>query len=421
MKKYVWIVVCLMGWLVLPLAAQDDTVQYVPKYNAPDLDEISDYVDSLKAISDSITAEIRRVQKVEDSTAGENRKRILLDVSGIEAPQSPDEFEQLEHLPPVSQGYTGTCWSFAGTSFLESEIMRTVGLKVKLSEMYVVYWEYVEKARNFVRTRGRHEVWSGSQANAVLRIGEKYGLVPKVTYPGNTFDDNYSHTALGNEIQAYLKLVQQNNIWDEEAVAEHVRLILDRHMGHPPEEFHYVGQVFTPKAFFDDFLKINPEDYVACISTLKSPFYQQALFDVYDNWTRDSSYFNLPLDVWYEAIKKAVQNGYNVVLAADVTEPGRNELMDIAVIPDYDIPASHINQHSREYRIDYDLTNDDHGLHIVGYMRIGDHDWFLLKDSGSSGRQGRFWGYYFWRGDYVKLKALAFGAHRDAVENRVKQ
>jgi bleomycin hydrolase len=33
----------------------------------------------------------------------------------------------------------------------------------KLSEMFVVYWEYVEKARGFVRSRGRSTLGEGSQ------------------------------------------------------------------------------------------------------------------------------------------------------------------------------------------------------------------------------------------------------------------
>jgi bleomycin hydrolase len=32
--------------------------------------------------------------------------------------------KEIKHLPVISQGGTGTCWSFATTSFIESEIIR---------------------------------------------------------------------------------------------------------------------------------------------------------------------------------------------------------------------------------------------------------------------------------------------------------
>ena len=42
--------------------------------------------------------------------------------------------------------------------------------EVKLSEIYTVYWEYLEKARRFVRERGNSAFGQGSEANAVPRI-----------------------------------------------------------------------------------------------------------------------------------------------------------------------------------------------------------------------------------------------------------
>jgi len=44
----------------------------------------------------------------------------------------------LEATPVISQGNTGTCWSFSTSSFLESEITRLTGKQVDLSEMYTV-------------------------------------------------------------------------------------------------------------------------------------------------------------------------------------------------------------------------------------------------------------------------------------------
>src|SRR3990172_5686730 len=111
---------------------------------------------------------------------------ILLTHTSIELfPQQP---KNKDHL---SQGNTGTCWSFSTTSFFESEIYRINKRKVKLSEIYTAYWEYVEKVRRFVRERGNSYVAEGSEANAVRRIWEEYGIVPAESYsskmPGQKF------------------------------------------------------------------------------------------------------------------------------------------------------------------------------------------------------------------------------------------
>ena len=56
----------------------------------------------------------------------------------------------LEATPVVSQGNTGTCWSFSTSSFLESEIQRINNMVVDLSEIYNVRNTYPTKAENYI-------------------------------------------------------------------------------------------------------------------------------------------------------------------------------------------------------------------------------------------------------------------------------
>ena len=108
----------------------------------------------------------------------EKKKSFKLDFTGINYPQSKEEFKYYWHNDPVSQGQTGTCWSFSTTSFFESEVYRLTGKQVSISPIYTAYWEYVEKVKEFVRTRGKSIVEEGSEANAVTRIYKMYGAVP---------------------------------------------------------------------------------------------------------------------------------------------------------------------------------------------------------------------------------------------------
>lgn len=53
----------------------------------------------------------------------------------------------LDATPVISQGATGTCWSFSTSSFLESEIIRLTGKQIDLSEMYTVRNTYPKKQK----------------------------------------------------------------------------------------------------------------------------------------------------------------------------------------------------------------------------------------------------------------------------------
>jgi bleomycin hydrolase len=151
------------------------------------------------------------------------------------------------------------------------------------------------------------------------------------------------------------------------------------------------------------------------MSTLSVPFWTRGEYAVPDNWWHDASYVNVPLDVWYGVITKTAAAGRSLVIGGDVSEPGLYGPADIAVVPSFDIPGPYIDQDARELRFYNHTSTDDHGVHLVGMTRIGDHDWFLIKDSNRSSRMGQFEGYYFYRDDYVRLKMLTIAVHRDLI------
>jgi len=413
---------CLGGLLVSAPLAQVHKVKYVKKYYDPVLEELREKAEKEKAKQDSLTAEIRNRQKKLREKEREERRVLRFDFVGVEKPASPQVFKSAFHFPPVPQYRTGTCWSFSTTSFLESEVARLTGQKIKLSEMHTVYYEYLEKVRRYVRERGNSLVGQGSEPNAVTRIWKKYGVVPREVYPGVVGEDRrYDHARMFEEIKNYLNYVKAHNYWDEEEVIATVKIILNKYMGAPPTSFQYKGKRMTPLEFLHDVLKLNPDDYLVAMSTLSIPFYTKGEFKVPDNWWHSADYYNLPLEEWYDVIKKAVINGYTVVLGGDVSEPGYNGFEDAAIVPDFDIPQEYINQDSREFRFYNKTTTDDHGVHVVGYTRIGDHDWFLIKDSARSSRHGKFKGYLFYRDDYIKLKMLTFMVHKDAMKEVLKK
>lgn len=334
----------------------------------------------------------------------------------VKAPATIESFKSQFHFAPIRQDTTGTCWAFCTISFFESEIFRLSKQQVKLSEMYVAYWEYVAKAREYIRTKGNSLFAQGSQDEAaILRMKER-GIVRQSDYSGLLAGEKkHNHSKVHNEMKTYLNYVKQHDLWDEAQIIMNIKMILNRHLGQPPETIPVEGKKMTPKTYLNQVLGLKLDDYVSFMSFKYRPFFTKGSYRVPDNYWHSQEYHNIPLSPWYDAIVKAIKEGYTVNIGGDVSEIGKIGEKDIAFIPEFDIPANKIDQDAREFRFDNETSVDDHGIHLVGYLRHKGYDWFLIKDSGSSSHKGKFKGYYFYREDFVKLKMLTFTVHKDAV------
>lgn len=346
-------------------------------------------------------------------------KVLTVDLSRLERPRALSEFTTFWHTPPKRQWWTNTCWCFSTVSFLESEAKRMNGQALKLSEMFTVYWEYVEKAKGFVRTRGASVFEEGSESEAVLLRWKQYGTVPEAAYPGLPAGQTvFNHQPLIDELHAYLAGVKAQGAWDEATVVRCVRAILDKHLGVPPASVKVGGRDLTPLQYLAEVVRVNPDDYVEIMSQMHAPFWTRAEYPFSDNWWHSANTLNVPLDDWYRGLQGALKAGYTAALGGDVSEPGYQGAEDCAIVPTFDCPPEAINQDSREFRISNKTTDDDHGIHAVGFTRKAGHDWFLIKDSARSSQRG-IPGYTFYRDDYVRLKMLTYLVHKDAVKDLV--
>ncbi|KPK77258.1 MAG: hypothetical protein AMJ79_03935, partial [Phycisphaerae bacterium SM23_30] len=61
----------------------------------------------------------------------------------------------------VKRQVGGTCWCYSTISMLESEVIRTQGKQIDLSEMFIVCKLIPEKASNYVRLSGNTRVGDG--------------------------------------------------------------------------------------------------------------------------------------------------------------------------------------------------------------------------------------------------------------------
>ncbi|HBX49909.1 MAG: peptidase C1 [Bacteroidetes bacterium RIFOXYA12_FULL_35_11] len=376
----------------------------------------------------SILKDIRFVEEKKTKKAVD--KRFQMDMSGLDIPNKKALYDKNTqwHLPPVSQGNTNTCWSFCTISFFESEAYRLSKGKtqVKLSEMFIVYNEYLDKVRQYIRQRGNSAFGEGSEANAVTRVMKEYGAMPLSIYSGLPAERKYhTHAEMFEEIEKYLKNLKTTNAWGEVTVINTVKEILHHYIGTPPTEFEFEGKKYTPKTFLKEYLQMNPDDYADILSYKQEPFWQQVEYKVPDNWWHNADYYNIPLDDYMKAIKSAIRNGYSISIGGDVSEAGFVRQFNAAMIPTFDIPSEYIDDDARQFRFSNSTTTDDHGMHLVGYIEKNGKDWYLIKDSGSGSRnvdeKAPEFGYYFFHEDYVKLKMMDFCVHKDAVKELLKK
>jgi bleomycin hydrolase len=276
----------------------------------------------------------------------------------------------------------------------------------------------VDKAKRFVKERGNSAFEEGSEANALKRIWKKNGIVPASDYSGKLpGQKHHDHSKMIKEMKEFLESVKKNNNWNENEVIVTIKAILNHYMGEPPSNIIVNGEKLTPMEYLTKILKLQMDDYVDIISLIGIHFYKQGEYKVQDNWWRDSSYFNVPLEEWINSLKGVVKNGYTAAIGGDVSEPGYDSHAKVGIIPDFDIPSNFINDYAKEYRFNNGTTSDDHGLHVVGFTQIDDKNWFLIKDSGSGAQNLEPKGYYFYHEDYVKLKMIDFMVHKDAVKD----
>lgn len=371
------------------------------------------FIEPKSEFYEEMSNEIKRFNTPEK----EIKKILKVDFTGMDLPKSLEEFKYFWHNQTVSQGQTGTCWSFSTTSYFESEIYRIHKKEIKLSPMYTVYWEYVEKTRRFIKERGNSAFAEGSEANAVPRIWKKYGVVPLDSYtgllPGQTFHD---HSRLIAEMQSYLEFVKKNNMWNEEEAVNTIKDILNHYLGEPPVKVKVDGNEYTPKDYFEKIVNLKLDDYIDVVSYMQEPFYKKVEYKVVDNWWHSKDYYNVPVDVFMNLIKMSIKNGYTIAIGGDVSEPGYDSHLKCAIIPTFDIPSDYIDDYSRQFRFTNQTTGDDHGLHLVGYMTKDGKDWFLIKDSGAGSKNVEPKGYYFYHEDYLKLKIMDFMVHKDMFE-----
>ncbi|MDE6383632.1 MAG: aminopeptidase [Paramuribaculum sp.] len=347
------------------------------------------------------------------------------------------------------QNKSGTCWCFSGLSFFEDEILRATGKEMDLSEMFVVRHCYDDKADKYVRMYGALNFSQGGSALDVPYVWDLYGIVPEEAYPGlNYGEDKHVHGELADLLTGYVKtIVRKPNRRISTAWRKGYNGILDAYFGELPETFVYEGKTYTPQSFAAS-LPIKISDYVPLTSFTHHPYYKPFVMEVSDNWLF-GEYYNIPLDELKATVDYALDNGYSVSWAADVSENGFHWTDGYANIPkeineaDMDgtelarwvklsdrdreneryskkgpVAEIEVTPEIRQEMFDRQETTDDHGMVIVG--RAVDQEgnqYYKVKNSWDTNQV--YGGYFYVSVPYFLAKTLDIYVNKAGVPKAI--
>lgn len=383
---------------------------------------------------------------------------LLASLSFAQEPPQKDsvkgfEFTVVKQNPITSikdQHRSGTCWDFSSLAFMESELMRMGKGEKDLSEMFIVYWTYMEKVEKFVRTGGFVNVAQGGAFSDYLLVLRKYGIVPETVMPGlNYGEDKHVHGEMEAAVKGLAEAVKKNpNRKISTAWKRALAGILEAYLGEVPETFTCEGKTYTPRSYAAS-LGFNPDDYVSIVSFTHHPFYTQFALEVADNWTWDLSW-NLPIDEMMAVMDNAIENGYTILWASDVSEPGftrngvamypttdpeqmsgsdyarwlgmtpkeRSEAFKNMTAPVPEIPE--VTQEMRQEEYDNQKTTDDHGMQIFGIAKDQNGTkYYMVKNSW--GETGAYKGIWYVSEKFVRFKTMDIMVHKDAVPKAIRK
>jgi bleomycin hydrolase len=364
------------------------------------------------------------------------------------------KFTKVYHLdatPVQSQGKTGTCWSFSGLSFFESELIRK-GNKTPdaLSEMFVVRKSYENKADKFIRMDGKINFSEGGAFHDIPWVIKNYGIVPYDVYNGLNGNESYDHAeffeVLNGSVQGLLKYMSASSNGISSNWKPAVSGILDAYVGKDIKEFEWKGKKYTPQSYAAS-IGLSMDDYVSLTSFTNHAPYAKCQLAIQDNYNWGDSY-NVGLDDLMATVSNALANGYTVAWGADVSEKGFSFKNGIALVPEdpstiqvsgkdnrnYNDAGADRNSNAflsptkevsvtpelRQKGYDNKTTTDDHGMHIVGmYKDQNGTIYLLVKNSWGTGNYPK--GYLYVSEQYFRLKTINIYLNKGGISSDLKK
>lgn len=359
------------------------------------------------------------------------------------------EVVKVPATPVKNQAATGTCWCFATTSFMESELLRMGKGTYDLSEMFIVRQKYMNQLQDNYLRRGEGNIGQGSLSHTFMNAYRQVGIVPEEVYTGINYDsDRHNH----GEMVRFMHALADVAVKAKQRSPEYDKLIenlFDTYLGKLPEKFTYKGKEYTPKSFAES-LGLNMDDYIELTSFTHHPYYVKFDVEVLDNWEHSLMY-NLPLDEMMETVDYALNNGYTVCWDGDVSEKGFSFTNGVAINPEvkkvedlsgtdrarfeklgekerleevfkfeHPYPEINVTPEVRQAGFEAFVTTDDHLMHVTGITKDQNGTkYYITKNSWGTDRN-KFGGYLNMSESFVRAKTIYVMVHKDAIPKTTK-
>ncbi len=357
-------------------------------------------------------------------------------------------FDTVAMVPTTSvksQHKAGTCWSYATTSFVETEIMRTANKEMDLSEIYFVYYAYLKKADNYVRLHGKANFSAGGQAHDVMNVIRDHGFVTEAEYRGVILGfDNHVHAEFDNVLGGFVSNVKKNPSGHlSKAWKGAFQQMLNSYIGD-------ASKLNDKANNLKEELKFDADDYIEITSYMYKDYYKEINLQVPDNWDY-SSYYNIPLNDLMEIMQNALKNGYSVCWDGDVSSRGFSHKNALAILPESDlknlegteeskwedvsaknlksnmysfespVPEKKVTEQSRQDAFnDYTIT-DDHLMHLTGLLKDQNGTFYYVTKNSWKENSNDNGGYLNMSDAYLRMATVAIMVHKDAIPKPIRK
>ncbi|MEZ4778580.1 MAG: C1 family peptidase [Flavobacteriaceae bacterium] len=333
--------------------------------------------------------------------------------------QKFDTVLKIKSTPLKNQQSSGTCWSFATTSFIETEAIRLGKEPASLSPIFYVAPAYLGKAKKYIEKRGDSYFAEGDLTFSVLDAYKKFGAIPETVYNGIIEGDwQHDHVEMDDLLLAMVESVAKS---DYERIKPYswsmaLKGVLNAYLGTPPATFVYKGKLYSPKTFAEECVGINPDEYIEITSYTQHDFYKMFVLNIPANWNQNK-YLNLPIEDFEKNIDYALEKGYSLAWDGDASEPFFNFEKGILQLTN-DEENIIITQELRQKTFDNKTTTDDHNMHLIGKAKDKNGNlYYLLKNSeGNNDMKG----YIYMTKNALLLKTISLLVHKDGIPAEIK-
>ncbi len=331
-----------------------------------------------------------------------------------------DVFIQVKTTPLKDQQSSGTCWSFATTSFLETEALRLGKDSVSISPIYYVPPAYLGKAEKFIESGGESYFDAGDLTFSVIDAYKKYGAIPESVYVGRVQGDwQHDHLEMDNLLAAMVESIGKSGYGRIKPYSwkKSIQAVLNAYLGSPPATFLYQNKLHSPQSFAKECIGIDPAQYIEITSYKNGKFYEMFELKIPANWN-NNKYLNLPIGDFEKVIDEALNNGFSLAWDGDATESEFDFETGIAKLSDEE-ELIKITQELRQSTFDDKSTTDDHNMHIIGRAKDKSNKlYYVLKNSEGNNKAN---GYIFMTKNALLLKTISLLIHKDGIPSEIRK